>query len=694
MERRILFFLTAIAAALSVLSLLGWIAGIRFLTSIHEEYFPMPPSTAIGLLLTSGSMLTTAFWPGSKTIRTFSRLVNIVIVVLAFMIIYEFFAGISPGLEERLTGLSGELNGIPIGRMSPIAAVLFFVTNMALLVFRFTERHEILCRSMAATMALVVLLVGAVTTLGYLYGTPFLYGGSTRPVAPTAGFAFALLGAGLIAAAGKSSWPLRFFSGPSVRAQMLRSLLPIIAGLIIVDSWLGLFAKDQFDVNPALLSALLSLLFMMLAAALIIRSAQRIGGTVDRANEARDRAERIMRLRLQLMEYAYTHSMEQLLQKTLDEVCELTDSPIGFYHFVEPDQKTLSLQAWSTRTIEEFCTAEGKGHQYDVEEAGVWVDCIYQRKPVIHNDYNSLPNRKGLPAGHAEVIRELVVPIFRGDKVVAILGVGNKPSNYVQEDVELVTYLADVAWEISDRKRSEEHVRKLNQELQRSNEELELFAYVASHDLQEPLRMVTSYMQLLEKRYAGQLDNDAKEFIDFAVDGADRMHVMINDLLTLSRVGTRGKPFKPVDSGKILDQAIADLGVAIGESGAEVTHGPLPHVMADPGQLAQLFMNLLGNAIKFRGDDAPSIHVSADKKDGEWVFSVRDNGIGIDSRYAAKIFVIFQRLHGRKSYPGTGIGLAVCKKIVERHGGRIWVDSEPGKGSRFYFSMPEMEVDK
>ena len=244
--------------------------------------------------------------------------------------------------------------------------------------------------------------------------------------------------------------------------------------------------------------------------------------------------------------------------------------------------------------------------------------------------------------------------------------------------------------DITERKKAEAALREAHEELKRSNAELEQFAYVASHDLQEPLRMVSSYTQLLMRRYGDKLDGDAREFTAFIVDGATRMKQLIEDLLAYSRVGTRDKNFKPVDAGSSLGRALTNLRAAIQDSGATVTHDPLPTIPCDEVQVAQLFQNLIGNALKFRKPDAaPAVHVGAADQGAEWEFMVRDNGIGIEPQYFQRIFMVFQRLHDKGEYPGTGIGLAIVKKVVERHGGRIWVQSQPGAGTTFHFTMPK-----
>jgi PAS domain S-box-containing protein len=247
--------------------------------------------------------------------------------------------------------------------------------------------------------------------------------------------------------------------------------------------------------------------------------------------------------------------------------------------------------------------------------------------------------------------------------------------------------------DVTGRKQAEEKLKQTLKELERSNKDLEQFAYAASHDLQEPLRTVSNFSQLLAKRYKGELDAKADQFIGFIVDGATRMQQMIDDLLAYSRVSTRAKPFQLTNCETVFDQALTNLKMAIEESEALVTHDPLPTVIADASQMVQLFQNLISNAIKFR-KEKPRITVSAVQIENEWLFSVQDNGIGIAPEFMEHIFKMFQREHASAKYPGTGVGLAICKKIVERHGGRIWVETQAGKGSTFYFTIPARKGER
>jgi PAS domain S-box-containing protein len=332
---------------------------------------------------------------------------------------------------------------------------------------------------------------------------------------------------------------------------------------------------------------------------------------------------------------------------------------------------------------------------------GSWplVDCNeaacrmngYTREELLGSSVDLLNLEPGTPEERAAYLERL-----RGDEVVFLEALHRHKDGHVFP-VEISTSVVTLGGrelvlgidrDITERKRLEEELATRAEELQRSNEELERFAYVASHDLQEPLRIVAGYAQLLGRRYTGKLGDDGDEFIEFLVDGVRRMQDLINALLQYSRVGRKGEEIAQIDLDEAVDDALANLRAAIEESDARITREDLPEVLADRLQFAQLFQNLIGNALKFRGERPPAVHVGAERHNGEWVVEVRDNGIGIDPEYAGRVFDIFERLHTREQYEGTGIGLSICKKIVERHGGRIWVESKAGKGSAFRFTMP------
>lgn len=581
------------------------------------------------------------------------------------------------------------------------------------------------------------------------------------------------------------------------------------------------------------------------------------------AMKERRLASKLIRIRLNLFEYSISHSLDELLQKTLDEVCELTGSPIGFYHFVENDQKTLTLKAWSTRTIKKFCKAEGKGMHYDIDKAGVWVDCVHEKKPVIHNDYTSLPHKKGMPEGHAAVIRELVVPIMRSDKIVAILGIGNKPVDYNEKDIEIVSYLADIAWEIAarrqteeklieseekyrnlfenategiyistpqgryinvnpafakmlgyespeeivdevseignqlyadpsdrrklmglitahdkinnfevkgyrrdgrpiwvsinahavrdekgdlkfiegtmndittrrqaeeqikkvheeklrmleaaeksrkvllsvveDQKLAEEEIRKLNEELEQrvkdrtaqleaANKELEAFSYSVSHDLRGPLQHITGFAELLNKRAAGSLDDKSKHYLKVITDSTVRMGRLIDDLLSFSRMGRAEMLKKRTNLDILVAEVLKEFQSGSRGKGIEWKIGRLPEVYGDSAMLRQVFVNLVSNAYKFtekRKDAVIEIGSSKSEK-GDLCVYVKDNGAGFDMKYSDKLFGIFQRLHSANEFEGTGIGLANVRRIIHRHGGKVWAEGKVGEGATFWFTV-------
>lgn len=324
------------------------------------------------------------------------------------------------------------------------------------------------------------------------------------------------------------------------------------------------------------------------------------------------------------------------------------------------------------QTAEEF-TASVCRHSYD----------------VILADYK-LPQWNGMES--VEILRhegwDIPVIVVSGSlgEQTAVECIKQGAADYVLKD-NLARLPESIRRAMREKQLRQEH-QQAQAALERSNQDLEQFAYVASHDLQEPLRMVATYTQLLAERYRGQLDENADKYIHYAVDGALRMQTLIQDLLAFSRAGRRSESLQQTDCNSVMEVALDNLQAAIEESRAQIFHHDLPAVVADRSQLIQLFQNLIGNGIKFRGCEPPRIEVSATRHGEEWIFSVADNGIGIASEDSETIFVIFKRLHTGAEYPGSGIGLAICKKIVERHGGRIWVESQPGQGATFKFTLP------
>ncbi|BBD65636.1 multi-sensor signal transduction histidine kinase [Nostoc commune NIES-4072] len=395
--------------------------------------------------------------------------------------------------------------------------------------------------------------------------------------------------------------------------------------------------------------------------------------------------------------------INKILQTTVTEVQKLLQADRVLIFQIEPDGSGTVVQeavlpGWPVilgKNIFDPCFKEEYIERYRQGRVSAMEDIQAAHIQPCHREFLQ----------QFAVRANLVVPILVRESIWGLLLAHqcSAPRRWNNFETELLKQLANqIGIALSQAQLLEKETQQ-SQELARSNAELEQFAYVASHDLQEPLRMVTSYLQLLERRYKNQLDTNADQFINYAVDGARRMQTLINDLLNYSRVSTRGQPFIPVNCSIVLEQAIANLQIAISDSKAIITHDPLPEVMADVTQLIQVFQNLIGNAIKFCRHQQPQIHIGVAKPNGnldgeslnvipsvdEWLFWVRDNGIGLESQYAERIFIIFQRLHGRDKYPGTGIGLAICKKIIERHGGRIWVESKLGEGSTFYFTIPD-----
>jgi signal transduction histidine kinase len=400
-------------------------------------------------------------------------------------------------------------------------------------------------------------------------------------------------------------------------------------------------------------------------------------------------------------------SFEEAAETCLDHVCAHYHWPLAHVYLVERGSESVLLPTpiWYVESpfrykaflVRTACLPLGSGEDLP-------GSVLTHKRPMgikqIADDPHFL---RGAEAKEAGIASALAFPVLVENRIVAILEYfTTEPTEADDVMIEIMSHVGFQLGRVLERRWAETNLeakaRELacsNQaleeqarELARSNADLEQFAYIASHDLQEPLRSVSSYAQLLARRYKGKLDADADDFITYTVEGTVRMQELIKDMLEYSRVGTRGKDLEPTDGNDMLAKVLKNLAMAIEDNQSSVTYDLLPTLRGDGVQLSQLFQNLIGNALKFHGDRRPEIHVGAERRGDEWEFSVRDNGIGIEPQYAERIFVIFQRLHTRSHYSGNGMGLAICKKIVERHGGRIWMQSRFGEGTTFFFTLP------
>ncbi len=643
----------AITLILSTMAMVGWLMDIHSLASFIPGYIPVAPGAALAFILLGSAWYLYARAPSRWFARIYVLIAAFFISFIALLNLIHFLTGANVGLEDYFTRnvLAIDPGIYGAGPMSPISAASFLLICVAMVLLLFAPGRR--AARLSAILASVVVLVGLVVLLGYLYGTPQLYGGGYRYVALPAGIMFVFLGTGLIAVVGPDHFPLRLLVGPTIRALLMRSFLLVIFVFILTEGILrSIFSQLGLTALRAALSAILS---VIVASIVVSQISRIIGGARDQAETERKKAEEA----LLKSEQHYRSLFENMLDGFA--YCKMLfddrGHPVDFVYL-------------------EVNSAFGKLTGL-VDVVGKKITEIIPRIKESYPEVIEIYGRVAL-TGVPEKLEINFKP----------LGAWFSISVYSTER----GYFVAVFDNITERKRAEEELKNRTEELARSNAELGQFVYVSSHYLQEPLRTISNFSQLLARHYKSKLDTKADQFIGSIVDETTRMQKMIENLLKYSRVGTHTKQFQPTNCEIVFDQALDNVKMAVEESGALVTHGPLPTVMADASQIVQLFQNLLSNAIKFR-KEKPRITVSAVQKGDEWLFSVKDNGIGIAPEFMEYIFKMYEREHTSAEYPGTGIGLAICKKIVESHGGRIWVESEQGKGSTFYFTIPAKRIE-
>jgi signal transduction histidine kinase len=401
------------------------------------------------------------------------------------------------------------------------------------------------------------------------------------------------------------------------------------------------------------------------------------------------RMQDLIRMRMHLMEYASGHTLEEVLRETVDNMEYLVGSPIGFFLIISPDQKNIISQTWSIHTPNEFLNPKDHRPHYPVDEGGSWVECISQRKPVIHNIYTFIPNNKGMTENHSKFIRHLVVPVIRDGKVVAILGVGNKPTEYTQKDVERVSFLADVAWTAIQRKQADEALLKHSEQLEFLNKELESFSYSVSHDLRAPLRAIDGYTRMILKKQGDKFDEDIMLKFNKIRHGVETMNKLIDDILAFSRLGRKELVKVNINMHTLSLNAWEKIKSATNDRYTFSIEDDIPPARGDEALISQVVINLLSNAVKFtKNVETPLIEVGGSIQGNDNVYYIKDNGAGFDMNYYDKLFAVFQRLHSAENFEGTGIGLAIVQRIISRHGGRVWAHGEVDHGAIFYFTLP------
>lgn len=673
------------------LVLVGWTFRVPGLIRIIPSRVAMNPTTALCFLFLGGSLLLQA--EESSEGNRWQGWVSLLLALLPFLAgalrLADYFGGTSFHVDRLLFPQELALQGpYRLDEMAPNTALNFVLVGLALGVRR-GEKAE---REVMAQVAVFAAgFISLLALIGYSYQELVLYRvGMAVPMALDTALVFALCCFGFLAARPQQGI-MALLTSDTAGGALARRLLPVA---VLVPWLLGallLLGEEAGRFSPEFAISLSAVISIFVFTVLIWSQARmQYAAELDRRQTERRLAVQHQATRL----LAECSNVQEALPKFLQVICQGLGWPFGAFWRVEPRAQGLRCQEiWYRAAHAGEALAEASTSPIPPNApalpAQVWAKAEPQWRAYSSAERE---DRRGARALKAGLQAGIGVPVWQGQQVIGVLEFCTQEAAEPDPEVlETLTGLATQLGLLLERTSADEQLRRTTANLQRSNTELQQFAYVASHDLFEPLRMVTSYLELLSQRCGHQLDPRGREFVAYALDGARRMDALIRDLLAYSRVDLRGRSPEAVDFERVLHEALGNLKVAIEESTATITHGPLPRVRGDSVQLTQVLQNLIGNAIKFRGTEPPRIEVTAEARDQEWVFRVRDNGIGIEPKQFDRLFVIFQRLHTRQEYAGTGMGLAICKKIIERHGGRIWVESAPGQGSTFLFTLPMVQ---
>jgi signal transduction histidine kinase len=663
--------------AMSCVVLLGWTLGLPALVRAAPGMVAMNPLTAVALLMAGISLhcSTPAALPGTRRSRL-GQILGLTIALVGALKLAEFL-----GADFGLDQIPGSLAG---NELAPNTALNFLFCGLALSLLDYETRVGL---RPAQPLFLLAGLVSMLALIGYAYRVLSLYRvGSAMPMALTTAISFTVLSLSGLAAR-PDSGILRLITSSTAGGKMARRLLPlailvpwVLGGLRLLEEEIGVY-QTEFGVSIfAAGSTVVFTVFIWWNAGLLYRADLEQAATARRLNVQYESARLL----------AESGPLSEGMSKILRTICETLGCHLGALWAIDPQsQKLRCVELWYVELpgLSEFAHATREAAFQTGEDlpGRVWATGRSVFVPELASEpalqRAAQASRAKLESGHG-------FPIWQGNELLGVLEFYCRDQTPPGRDaLEMLAAVSSQVGLRMERDRAGEQLRAATANLERSNTELQQFASLASHDLSEPLRMVISYLDLLRTVEKGHLKPESMEFIGFAVDGAHRMQRLITDLLAYSRVDSSGRSLVPTDLEQALAGALANLKVAIEESGVTIVHAPLPTVQGDAIQLTQVFQNLIGNAIKFRGNEPARIEINAVRREAEWVLSVRDNGIGIDPRNYERIFVIFQRLHTRQEYPGTGMGLAICKRIIERHGGKLWVESKPGQGATFSFTL-------